>query len=119
MSRLQLIYVTIIKSDISTFSFQISKWIHDGFHPIFRSFKSRSPKVLLMLYLVVVRLCLDFAVQFLSSHYSKDIELLESVQRGMTKRIQGMRDIPYGARLKILSLHSSERCRLSQGHLPP
>ena len=79
---------------------------------IFRSVKSRSPDVILKLYLALVRPHLDYAVQFWSPHYRKDINLLESVQRRMTKRIQGMKDIPYEMRLKKLNLHSLERRRL-------
>ena len=51
-------------------------------------------------------------VQFWSPNYRKDIGMLESVQRRMTKRIQGMRDIPYERRLRMLNLHSLERRRL-------
>ena len=79
---------------------------------IFRSVKSRSPEVILKLYLALVRPHLDYAVQFWSPYYRKDIGLLEAVQRRMTKRIQGMRDIPYNRRLKMLKLHSLERRRL-------
>ena len=79
---------------------------------IFRSVKSRSSDVILKLYLALVRPHLDYAVQFWSPHYRKDIGLLESVQRRMTKRIQGMRDIPYERRLRMLNLHSLERRRL-------
>ena len=32
----------------------------------------------------------------------------------MTKRIQGLKNIPYEARLKALNLYSLERCRLSE-----
>ena len=64
------------------------------------SVKSRSPKVILKLYMALVRPHLGYAVQFWSPHFRKDIALLESVQRRMTKKVQGMRDIPYVARLK-------------------
>ena len=79
---------------------------------IFRSVQSRSPDVILKLYLALVRPHLDYAVQFWSPYYRKDIGLIESVQRRMTKRIQGMRNIPYEKRLKLLNLHSLERRRL-------
>ena len=62
--------------------------------------------------MALVRPHLDYAVQFLSPYYRKDIALLESVQRRMTKRIQGMRDMPYEARLKQLNLLSLERRRI-------
>ena len=78
---------------------------------IFRSVKSRRSDVILELYLALVRPHLDYAVQFWSPHYRKDIGLLESVQRRMTKRIQGMRDIPYERRLRLLNLHSLEKHR--------
>lgn len=61
----------------------------------------------------LVRPHLDYAVQFWFPHYYKnDVGLLESVQRRMIKKIQGMRDIPYGRRLRLLSLDSLERGRL-------
>ena len=40
------------------------------------------------------------------------VRVLESEQKGIPKRIQGMRDIPYEARMKLLNLHSLERRRL-------
>ena len=79
---------------------------------ILRSVKSRSPEVILKLYLALVRPHLDYAVQFWSPYYRKDIGLLESVQRRMTKKIQGMHNIPYERRLKLLDLHSLERRRI-------
>ena len=62
--------------------------------------------------MVLVKLYLNYAVQFWSPHYRKDISLLASVQRRMTERIQGMRNIPYKAKLKLLNMHCLEILRL-------
>ena len=40
------------------------------------------------------------------------IELLDSVQRRVTKLIQGNRNFSYERRLKLLKLHSLERRRV-------
>ncbi|XP_050711202.1 uncharacterized protein LOC126995577 [Eriocheir sinensis] len=55
------------------------------------------------------------AVQCWCPHYRMDINLLESVQRRMTKMIQGLRNLPYQNRLKHLNLHSLERRRVRGG----
>ena len=77
-----------------------------------RSVTNRSPEVILKLYLSLVRPHLDYAAQFWSPYYRKDIESLEAVQRRMTKMVEGMRNIPYKERLKRLNLHSLERRRV-------
>ena len=41
-----------------------------------------------------------------------DIILLESVQRRMTKMIEGIRNFSYEKKLKVLKLHSLERRRV-------
>lgn len=64
------------------------------------------------LYLAVGRPHLGYGVQFLSQHYRNDIGLLESVQRRVTRRIQGMKDIPYEKKLRRLDFHFLERRRL-------
>ena len=79
---------------------------------ISRSVSHRSAEVILRLYLALVRPHLDYAVQFWSPYYKKDIDSLESVQRRMTKMIQGIRNLPYKDRLKELNLHSLQRRRL-------
>ena len=79
---------------------------------IARSIKSRSGEVILKLYFVLVRPHLDYAVQFWSLYYRMDIGLLESVQRRMTKMIEGIRNFSYERSLKLLKLHSLERRRV-------
>ena len=76
-----------------------------------RCVTNRSSEVILRLYLALVRPHLDYAAQFWSPYYRKDIESLEAVQRRMTKMIQGLRNLPYRDRLKRLNLHSLERRR--------
>ena len=78
---------------------------------ISRSVSNRSAEVILKLYLALVRPHLDYAVQFWSPYYRMEINSLESVQRRMTKMIQGLRNLPYSERLRALNLHSLERRR--------
>ena len=75
---------------------------------IARSIKSRSAEVILKLYLALVRPYLHYAVQFWSPYYRMDIILLESVQRRMTKMIEGIRNFSYERRLKLFKLHPLE-----------
>ena len=79
---------------------------------ISRAVSNRSAEVILKLYLSLVRPHLDYAVQFWSPYYRMDINLLEAVQRRMTKMIHGLRSLPYGERLRRLNLHSLERRRV-------
>ena len=62
--------------------------------------------------LALVRLHLDYTVQFWSPHYRKEKDLLELVQRRMSKSIQRLKNLLYDVRLKVLNLHSLERRRL-------
>ena len=57
-------------------------------------------EVILRLYLALVRPHLDYAAQFWSLYYRKDIGSLEAVQRRMTKMIQELRNLSYKDRLK-------------------
>ena len=79
---------------------------------ISRSVSNRTDKVILKLYLALVRPHLDYAVQFWSPYYRMDIEALESIQRRMTKMIYNIRNLSYEERLKKLNLHSLERRRV-------
>ena len=79
---------------------------------ISRSVSNRTTKVILQLYLALVRPHLDYAVQFWCPYYRMDIDSIEKVQRRMTKMICEVRGLLYENRLKRLNLHSLERRRV-------
>ena len=79
---------------------------------IARSVKSRSAEVILKLYSSLVKPHLDYASQFWSPYCKLDIGWIDSVQKKMTNMIQGIRNLSYERRLKLLQLYSLERRRL-------
>ena len=81
-----------------------------------RSITSRSPKVFLKLYKIIIRPNFDFGNCIVAPQYKGDTRLLEGVQRRATKVVDGLKDLPYNERLKKLKLPTLVFCR-RQGNM--
>ena len=78
---------------------------------ILRSFKTRSPEVILFLYKSYVLPRLEYASLLWSPHLRKDIIKIEAIQQKITSKIDELKDYNYHQRLRKLKLFSLQRRR--------
>ena len=77
-----------------------------------RNVNYKSKEIIRTLYNAYVRPHLEYSIQAWSPYLKHDINLLESVQRRMTKIIPSIKHLEYNDRLNALNLFSLERRRL-------
>jgi hypothetical protein len=77
-----------------------------------RCFTSGNTKIKVWAFKVFVRPLLEYAGPVWSPSLLKDIDRVEAIQRRFTKQLLGLRDCPYGIRLKRVGLDSLELRRL-------
>ena len=79
---------------------------------LLRTITYKSKDILIPLYKALVRPILEYANSVWCPYMRKHIDNIERIQRNFTKRVNGLNELEYCERLKILSLPSLEFRRL-------
>ena len=77
-----------------------------------RTFTCKEEQTIIQLYKSLVRPHLEYCIQAWHPYLSKDIEMLEKVQRRATTLVYGFNDLTYEQRLRRLNITTLETRRL-------
>lgn len=81
---------------------------------LFRTFECRDKVFMVRMFCTKVRPILEYACESWSPYNLCDIDAIEQVQRSFTKRISGLKNLPYGERLELCGLEPLELRRLKR-----